>query len=128
MRYNWAPEHGKFSFYLDRDVPYVLGIHAETPIDGLLERNGLKRRDIDHWIVHSGGKKVIDAIKYNIGITEYDVRHTVGILRQFGNLGSGSFLFSYQRLLREGKIQPGDRAVMMTMGPGSTFETALLEW
>ena len=48
MRYNWTPEHGKFSFYLDRDVPYVLGIHAETPVNGLLSRNGLKRRDIDH--------------------------------------------------------------------------------
>jgi len=128
MRYNWAPEHGKFSFYLDRDVPYVLGIHTETPVDGLLSRNGLKRRDIKHWIIHSGGKKVIDAIKYNIGITEHDVRHTVNVLRQYGNLGSGSFLFSYQRLMREGKVKPGDRGVMMTMGPGSTIETALLNW
>ena len=128
MRYNWTPEHGKFSFYLDRDVPYVLGIHAETPVNGLLSRNGLKRRDIDHWIIHSGGKKVIDAIKYNIGITAHDVRHTVDILRKFGNLGSGSFLFSYQRLMAEGCVEPGDRCVMMTMGPGSTIETALLHW
>ena len=128
MRYDWSSEHGKFSFYLDRDVPYVLGIHAETPIGGLLNRNNLKRRDIDHWIIHSGGKKVIDAIKYNIGISEHDVRHTVGILKRFGNLGSGSFLFSYQRLLQEGQIKPGDRGVMMTMGPGSTIETALLNW
>ena len=128
MRYDWQSQHGKFGFYLDRDVPYVLGIHAETPINGLLGRNHLKRRDIDHWIIHSGGKKVIDAIKYNIGITAHDVRHTVDILRQFGNLGSGSFLFSYQRLLNEGAVRPGDRGVMMTMGPGSTIETALLQW
>ncbi len=128
MRYNWTSEHGKFSFYLDREVPYVLGLHAETPVDALLSRNGLKRRDIDHWIIHSGGKKVIDAIKYNVGITEYDVRHTVNVLRHFGNLGSGSFLFSYQRLMNEGKVRAGDHGVMMTMGPGSTIETALLHW
>lgn len=128
MRYDWRNTHGKFAFYLDRDVPYVLGIHAETPVDGLLKRNGLKRRDIDHWIIHSGGKKVIDAIKYNVGISEYDVRHTVNILRHFGNLGSGSFLFSFQRLMEEGNVRPGDRGVMMTMGPGSTIETALLQW
>jgi polyketide synthase Type III len=128
MRYDWTTNHGKFSFYLDRDVPYVLGIHAETPVDGLLGRNGLKRRDINHWIIHSGGKKVIDAIKYNIGISEYDVRHTVNVLRHFGNLGSGSFLFSYKRLMEEGTVRPGDRGVMMTMGPGSTIETALLHW
>ena len=71
---------------------------------------------------------MIDAIKYNIGITAHDVRHTVDILRKFGNLGSGSFLFSYQRLMAEGCVEPGDRCVMMTMGPGSTIETAPLHW
>ena len=45
-----------------------------------------------------------------------------------GNLGSGSFLFSYQRLMGEGCVRPGDRCIMMTMGPGSTIETALLHW
>jgi polyketide synthase Type III len=128
MRYDWEQEHGKFSFHLARDVPYVLGVHAEIPVDGLLGRFGLKRRDISHWIIHSGGKKVIDAIKYNVGITAHDVRHTTGILRDHGNLGSGSFLFSYKRLIEEGRVRPGDYGVMMTMGPGSTIETALIHW
>jgi polyketide synthase Type III len=52
----------------------------------------------------------------------------VGVLRHFGNLGSGSFLFSYKRLVEEGFVQRGDKGVMMTMGPGSTIETALLSW
>ena len=69
-----------------------------------------------------------DAIKYTVGITEHDVRHTVAILRDYGNLGSGSFLFSYQRLLNEGTVRRGDYGVMMTMGPGSTVETALIRW
>ncbi len=128
MRYDWVEEHGRFSFNLDRDVPYVLGTHAETPVTALLHRNGLRVRHVDHWLVHSGGKKVIDAIKYTVGITAHDVRHTTAVLRDFGNLGSGSFLFSYQRLQAEGVIKRGDRGVMMTMGPGSTIETALLQW
>jgi 3,5-dihydroxyphenylacetyl-CoA synthase len=128
MHYNWRDSHGKFAFNLARDVPYVLGTHAETPVTALLDRFGLKRRHIAHWLVHSGGKKVIDAIKYTVGITEHDVRHTVGVLRDFGNLGSGSFLFSYQRLVAEGKVRRGDYGVMMTMGPGSTVETALIRW
>lgn len=128
MRYDWDEHHGKFSFFLDRDIPYVVGAHAELPVDRLLNAHGLKRRDIAHWVVHSGGKKVIDAIKYNVGITEHDVRHTTSVLRDFGNLSSGSFLFSYKRLLEEGKVRRGDYAVLMTMGPGSTIETALIRW
>ncbi len=128
MRFDWDDHAGKFSFFLDRDIPYVVGQYAERPVNRLLNAHGLKRRDISHWLVHSGGKKVIDAIKYNVGITEHDVRHTTSVLRDYGNLSSASFLFSYQRLLEEGVVRPGDYGVMMTMGPGSTIETALLRW
>lgn len=128
MRYDWDDEAGKFSFFLDRDIPYVVGANAKKPVGRLLDAHGLKRRDIHHWIVHSGGKKVVDAIKYNVGLSDWDVRHTHSILRDYGNLSSGSFLFSFQRLLQEGRVQRGDYGVLMTMGPGSTIETALIRW
>jgi 3,5-dihydroxyphenylacetyl-CoA synthase len=128
MRYDWDSEQGKFSFFLDPDIPYVVGAHAELVIGRLLAGTGLRRGDIAHWLVHSGGKKVIDAVRINLGLTRYDVRHTMGVLRDYGNLSSGSFLFSYERLLREGVTKPGDYGVLMTMGPGSTIETALIQW
>ena len=128
MRYDWDDDAGKFSFYLDRDVPYVVGAHAEAVVGRLLAGTGLGRRDIDHWVVHSGGKKVIDSLRVNLGLTRHDVRHTTGVLRDYGNVSSGSFLFSYQRLLDEGVTRPGEHGVLMTMGPGSTIETALLRF
>ena len=128
MRFDWDSDAGKWSFFLDRDIPYVVGANAERPVNRLLETHGLKRRQIRHWLVHSGGKKVIDAIKYNIGLSAHDVRHTTSVLRDHGNISSASVLFSYQRLLREGLVRRGDWGVMMTMGPGSTIETALLRW
>ena len=128
MRYDWDDGHGKFSFYLDPEVPYVVGAHAGLCVDRLLERTGLRRCDIAHWVVHSGGKKVIDAVRVNLGLTRHDVRHTTGVLRDHGNVSSGSFLFSYERLRAEERVRPGDFGVLMTMGPGSTIETALISW
>jgi predicted naringenin-chalcone synthase len=128
MRYDWDDGQGKFSFYLDPNVPYVVGAHADSVIDRLLAGAGLRRSDIGHWLVHSGGKKVIDAVRVNLGLTRHDVRHTSGVLRDYGNLSSGSFLFSYERLLKEGVTKAGDYGVLMTMGPGSTIETALVQW
>ncbi|MGZ2361626.1 type III polyketide synthase [Streptomyces sp. 372A] len=128
MRFDWDDEQGKFSFYLDRDVPYVVGAHAEGVIANLLRGTGLRRSDIAHWLVHSGGKKVIDSVSVNLGLTRHDVRHTTDVLRDYGNLSSGSFLFSYEQLLREGATRPGDYGVLMTMGPGSTIETALVRY
>ncbi|MGW2086508.1 3,5-dihydroxyphenylacetyl-CoA synthase DpgA [Streptomyces sp. NPDC001880] len=128
MRFDWDDDQGKFSFHLDREVPYVVGAHAEGVIADLLNGTGLRRSQIAHWLVHSGGKKVIDSVSVNLGLTRHDVRHTTDVLRDYGNLSSGSFLFSYEQLLREGVTRPGDYGVLMTMGPGSTIETALVRY
>jgi polyketide synthase Type III len=128
MRYDWDETLGRFSFFLDPLIPYVVGAHAEIVVDRLLSGTSLRRSDIKHWLIHSGGKKVIDAVVVNLGLTRHDVRHTVDVLRDHGNMSSGSFLFSYERLLDEGVTQPGDYGVLMTMGPGSTIETALVQW
>jgi 3,5-dihydroxyphenylacetyl-CoA synthase len=128
MRYDWDDEAGKFSFFLDRDVPYVVGANAEEVIGRLLRGTGLRRSRIDQWVIHSGGKKVIDAVGVNLGLTRHDVRHTTSVLRDYGNLSSGSFLFSYERLMGEGVTNRGEFGVLMTMGPGSTVETALVRF
>ncbi|MFF3917321.1 3,5-dihydroxyphenylacetyl-CoA synthase DpgA [Streptomyces sp. NPDC001852] len=128
MRYDWDEDHGKFSFALDPEVPYVVGAHAETALARLLDGTGLRTSDVAHWVIHSGGKKVVDSVRANLGLTRRDVRHTTGVLRDHGNLSSGSFLFSYQRLAAEACARVGDRGVFMTMGPGSTIEMALVGW
>ena len=128
MRYDWDESQGRFSFFLDPQIPYVVGANVEKTIEGLLSGTGLRRSNINHWVVHSGGKKVIDAIRINLSLSTYDLRHTIAVLRGYGNMSSASFIFSYQRLINEGKIVPGDYGVMITMGPGSTIESALLRW
>lgn len=126
MRYDI--QDTKLSFFLARDIPYEIGANVEKPVNRLLGRHGLKRKDIDHWVVHSGGAKVIDAVQYNVGLTDHDMRHTLSVLRNFGNLSSGSVLFSLRDLLREGVVREGDLGVAIAMGPGTTIETALLTW
>jgi polyketide synthase Type III len=128
MRYDWDRDQGRFSFFLDPQIPYVVGAHAELVVDRLLARSGLRRSDVSHWLVHSGGKKVIDAVVVNLGLSRHDLRHTTGVLRDYGNVSSGSFLFSYERLSQESVTRPDDYGVLMTMGPGSTIETALVRW
>lgn len=128
MRFDWDEQHDRYSFYLDPDVPYIVGANIEQALGQLLDGSGLRRSDIAHWLIHSGGKKVIDSLRVNVNLSRHDVRHTLGVLRDYGNVSSGSFLFSYERLTDEGCAQPGDYGVMVTMGPGSTIETALLRW
>jgi 3,5-dihydroxyphenylacetyl-CoA synthase len=128
MRFDWDEEAGKWSFHLSRDIPYVIGSAVHRPVTRLLERHGLDRSAVDHWVLHTGGGAVIDSVKRDLGLDEHDVRHTRSVLRDYGNVSSGSFLVSLERLLAEGVVSAGDRGVMVTMGPGAQIETALLHW
>lgn len=128
MRFDWNDNAGKWSFYLDRDIPYVIGFNIREPLERLLARNGLDFSAIKHWVLHTGGGVVIDSVKLSLGLEEHDVRHTRSVLRDYGNISSGSFLVSLERLLAEGCASAGDRGVMVTMGPGAQIETALLQF
>lgn len=126
MRFNL--DEGRLSFFLDRDIPYVIGAHCHRPVQSLLDRAGLRRRDIAHWVVHSGGKKVIDSVKMNLDLTDHDVRHTLHVLESYGNISSCACLFALARLADEGAARTGDHGVLMAMGPGAAIETARLLW
>jgi predicted naringenin-chalcone synthase len=128
MRFDWHEDLHRWRFFLSKDIPYVLGDHMHHPVGRLLKPHNLEQNQIKHWICHTGGGLVIDSVKKALELTEHDVRHSRTVLRDYGNLSSGSFLFSYERLVKEKVIQPGDIGVMITMGPGSQIETALLEW
>ena len=128
MRFDWNDDAGRWSFFLDRDIPYVVGFNIREPLERLLERNGLDLSDIKHWVLHTGGGAVIESVKLSLGLDEHDVRHTRSVLRDYGNISSGSFLVSLERLLAEGCVAAGDRGVMITMGPGAQIETALMQF
>jgi predicted naringenin-chalcone synthase len=126
MRYNL--DGTRLSFFLDRDIPYVIGRNAPIPINRLLERHGLKKEHIKHWVLHSGGKKVIDSIVENLNLPQEAVRHTRNILKRYGNVSSSAVIFALGELLKEGVAEEGDYGILMAMGPGSSIETALLRW
>lgn len=121
-------DDGRLSFFLDRDIPYVIGANCGRPVRELLERARLRQRDIRHWVVHSGGKKVIDSVKMNLDLTDHDMRHTLHVLENHGNISSCACLFSLARLVEEGAARPGDHGILMAMGPGAAIETARLIW
>lgn len=128
MRFDWDADAGKWSFFLDRAIPYVIGTHVREPLARLVERNGIDFGAIRHWVFHTGGGAVIDSVRQSLGLGEREVRHTRSVLRDYGNISSGSFLVSLERLLAEGSAAPGDHGVLVTMGPGAQIETALIQF
>jgi predicted naringenin-chalcone synthase len=123
---------GKLRIILSKDIRDLAGGLSRGLVDALLEEHRVRKDDISHWIIHSGGRKVIDTIQRDLGLTDAQVRHSRHVLRQFGNMSSPTVLFVLQEALRNpnGDAQPkhGDLGVMLALGPGLAVEAALLAW
>jgi len=123
--YSWLDEQSKFSFTISPQVPYLMGLHIPGMVHRLLAQHRLKKDDVAHWVVHSGGKKVLDCVMYSLGLSKHAIRHSLNSLRAMGNMSSGSFLWAYDSLLREKIAKPGEFGMFITMGPGAGVECAL---
>jgi predicted naringenin-chalcone synthase len=97
-------------------------------LDELLPRHGLARGDVRHWLLHPGGRKVIDRVQAAMGLSDADVALSRGVLRNYGNMSSPTVLFVLNEVMRNGAARPGDRGVLLALGPGFAAEAGLLEW
>ncbi len=119
---------GLLRIILAKDIRDLAGGLSCRLISRLLADHNLTKEHVGHWILHSGGRKVIDNMQTEIGLSNEQVRHSKHVLRNFGNMSSPTVLFVLDEAIRNGQPRTGDRGVMLALGPGLAVESALLEW
>lgn len=92
----------------------------------LLAAHGLGLGDIQHWVLHPGGAKVIAAYQAALGLADAQLGHTRAVLREYGNMSSATVFFVLEAFLRAGALGPGEHGVLAVLGPGFSCELALV--
>ncbi len=106
-------------------VPQVASeIAAKLFFDSLAAAD-LKREQITGWILHTGGRDVILALRDKLDLSEADVRHSSAVLREFGNISSPTVYFVLERALRD--TVPDGLWWMSAFGAGFSCHGAILE-
>ena len=122
----WSIEDTGFKIILSNGVPEIARVAIPHASDRFLERHQLKRENIDHWIAHPGGPKVINALEEGLGIPSNALRHTRDSLLELGNMSSVSVLNVLQRTINE-KPKANEHALLFAMGPGFCAEMVLMQ-
>jgi alkylresorcinol/alkylpyrone synthase len=113
---------------LSAGVPELVRKHARADVDAFLAAHGLRRGDVQHWLLHTGGPRVLEAFQSALELSARDLEFSWQQLRQNGNLSSASVLLVLGDLWRARQPAAGERALLMAMGPGFCSEMVLLEW
>ncbi len=119
---------GRLRIILAAEIRDVAPALAERALRELFSAHGIEREDIALWLLHPGGRKVIDRVQESLGLRDQDVAISRHILRNYGNMSSPTVLFVLHEALRRKAAQPGDRGVLLALGPGMAAEAALLAW
>jgi alkylresorcinol/alkylpyrone synthase len=111
---------------LDANVPDLVRAYLGADVDGFLADRGLDRTDVEWWVCHPGGPKVLEAIADALALPRSAVEMTWDSLARIGNLSSASVLHVFEDTLRDRPPRPGSYGMLMAMGPGFCSELVLL--
>lgn len=114
----YRTEGGHLRNVLSPRVPVLAGRNIAALVERLLVRHGLSRGDIDWWIVHPGGTRVLEQIQQRLGLRESDLRFSYEVFRRYGNMSSPSVLAVLDKVLKEGQPKTGQKGLLLAFGAG----------
>jgi alkylresorcinol/alkylpyrone synthase len=124
----WNISEKGFRIILSTEVPTLIRQNLGRDVDAFLADNGLRRSDLESWILHTGGPKVLDASADALGLHNGQLRASWDCLRKVGNLSSASVLCVLEDVMKNRRPEPGTLGLLAAMGPGFCSELLLLEW
>jgi alkylresorcinol/alkylpyrone synthase len=120
----WEVENDGLGVLFSRDIPALIRERMGPAVDSFLARHGLGRGDIDGYVCHPGGAKVIGALEEVFGLPQGGLPEARSVLRDFGNMSAVTVLFVLERMRRAGMR---GRYLMTALGPGFTAGFQILE-
>jgi len=121
----YVHKNGQLHNQLSVSLHHHIRKAAAQVVNNLLSRHSLRITDIPHWALHTGGDKVINSIRDEIGLSEEQLAATRSILADYGNMSSPTVFFVLKKLIETG-MKEGELCMMVAFGAGLSAHACLL--
>lgn len=131
----YAPEHRETIRYVHKDgelhnklslkLPDLVNKAAAEAARELLKSHSLTAAEIRHWALHTGGEKIINSVRDEIGLSEEQVAASRTVLAEYGNMSSPTVWYVMKELERRG-IASGEWIMLLAYGAGLSAHGCLL--
>lgn len=120
-------DHG-FMNTLSTEIPDYAGRALRMAIEPMLAEHHLTVSDIEHWMFHPGGPKVLDGVQQALKLSDSALALSRDTLAKVGNLSAPTVLTMLDQLVTSQKPAKGSYGILASMGPGFSEEIVLLRW
>jgi alkylresorcinol/alkylpyrone synthase len=113
----WSVDPLGFGVILRRTVPEFVTENLKPALTQILSRMQLSIAEVDKFICHPGGAKVINAIETALALDQGTLEHERQVIADYGNMSAPTVLFILERALAKGLPA---RSLLTALGPGFT--------
>ncbi|MFI0721213.1 type III polyketide synthase [Streptomyces sp. NPDC021224] len=125
---SYAVRDTGFHFQLDKRVPGTMEPLAPV-LRQLAAGYGWNASDLDFYIIHAGGPRILDDLAKFLEVDRTVFRHSWSTLTEYGNIASAVVFDALRRRFEENRpLTTGATGVIAGFGPGITAEMALGTW
>jgi 3-oxoacyl-[acyl-carrier-protein] synthase-3 len=103
---------------------WAVAILCDT-IQDVLKASGLTTDDIDLYVPHQANIRIINA---SVDVLHIPRQRVYCNLDRYGNTSAGSVPLALDEAIAEGRLKPGQLAVLSGFGAGLTWGTAVIRW
>lgn len=124
----WTVGDLGFEMRLSSYVPDVIKSGIKKLTTSLLEKIEQSLSDISYFAIHPGGKKILEAIESELGLSKIQNKFSYEVLKNFGNMSSPTVLFVLHEVAASlGEADHKKKILSFAFGPGLTLESMILE-
>lgn len=117
-----------FRVVFSREVPRTITDMMPEAVSEVIDGRNIGLDDIDCFIFHPGGKRILEAYETVLGRTHEDFGSSYGVLEHYGNMSSATVLFVLDDQFRKVPHDAGDYGLLAAFGPGFSAEATLVQW
>jgi alkylresorcinol/alkylpyrone synthase len=119
----WRVDPEGFGVIFRRTIPDFITSHLNPAIAQILAAMQLSMADIDRFICHPGGTKVVNALETALALDQGTLDHERQVIADYGNMSSPTILFVLEQARAKGLPA---RALLTALGPGFTASCVAL--
>ena len=123
----WDVKNSGLHVIFSKSIPSIITEWLGPFVHEFLAVNELTKNDINHFVAHPGGKKILESYEAALRFDSTKTDVSRDILRENGNMSSPTILYVLERFI-ENKPDAGDYGLMAALGPGFCGELLLLKW
>ena len=118
----WDLVETGFKVKISRSIPTLVRRRMSENLLAACASAGVSREEIEHYLLHPGGTKVLDALEEVLGLEPGGLALPREVLRECGNMSSVTVMFVLERFLRSRRFAPGEHGLISALGPGFSAE------